>query len=66
MKKFSDVVLLRLGRGEQPSVKIHVPSSGLRDWCLGLQLIQDDVAEACVFSADRLWKKVEVSTTALS
>jgi hypothetical protein len=62
MKKFLELELYVDSSlvDDQSILSISVPPGSLKDWLLGLLLIQDKLVEACVFGDDTAHSKLEV------
>lgn len=63
MRKFLNIAL-RLEKivvDGQPLVQIAVPPVSIRDWCLSLQLLQENLVEAIIFRVDKPQQRVEVT-----
>jgi len=63
MRKFADIsfAVEEVVVEGQPLLRIHVTSVSLRDWCLCLQLLQDNLVEAFTFRRANSSKKVQVA-----
>jgi hypothetical protein len=62
MKKFVKIELRADSSlvDDQSILNISVPPGSLKDWLLGLLLVQDKLVEACVFGDDTARSKLEV------